>query len=399
MVTEQPKIIENEKGLYIDFEILSSMLNGQDKVMAMGQSVATEFGNIPAQSQTYASWELQSTLLGHFVTYNIEATHVTSYGNPNLSLLDQVTIHELIHGFTREQAADGQPSLRGWLVNDELDSDDMPDQVYFSDATQQEVRLAATASVEERSRTEYLLTVVPGKQGWTYGSIDDPTEGHQRLVSVVRQRDQQVLPADNFWTTDRTLRDGHSPRYEYRLHFIADVLAEGESYLLVFEPRADVILSVAEFPGCPDPEKVMTEQVKEITVRFNKPIDDPTFTTEDITLNCQGKHLSLDKLVITKQNDTDYVLDLSALTLADGYYVLTVQTAGIVDAEGFRGETGRQATWIQLTDPTYIEAPTLPEQGRRDARLSDDRWYDLNGRRVYKVQKGVMVVQGRKIVR
>ena len=52
MVTEQPKIIENKKQLLIDFEILSSQLNGQDKVMAMGESVATEFGTIPAHSQS-----------------------------------------------------------------------------------------------------------------------------------------------------------------------------------------------------------------------------------------------------------------------------------------------------------------------------------------------------------
>lgn len=343
MVTEQPKIIENEKGLFIDFEILSSQLNGQDRIMAMGQNVATEFGTIPARKQSWAQWELQSTLMGHFVTYNIEATHVSSYGNPDLSLLGEVSIHELIHGFTRPAMAD----QRGWLVNDELDSDDMPDKIYFSDATTCDVKRAAIATIEEQEdNTHYLLSVTPGKEGWTYGSLEDPTEGHQRLLSVVRQRDKMVMPADNFWTTDRTLRDAREPVYENRLHFIADMKAEGETYLLVFEPRPDVILQVEEFPGQPDPELVMTEQVKELKVRFNKPIDEQTFTTDDITFICQGKPLPLGQVTITKLNDTDFLLDLSAVTLADGYYVLTVQTAGISDTEGYKGETGKQTTWI-----------------------------------------------------
>ena len=37
------------------------------------------------------------------------------------------------------------------------------------------------------------------------------------------------------------------------------------------------------------------------------------------------------------------------MTGGDGYYVLTVQTAGITDAEGFQGAVGKQATWIQFT--------------------------------------------------
>ena len=396
MLTEQPKIIENEKGLFVDFEILSSQLNGEDKVMAMGQSVATEFGTIPARQQKWAQWALQSTLLGHFVSYKIEATHVTSYGNPDLSLLDQVTIHELIHGFTRPTDT-GQ---RGWLVNDELDDQDTPDMIYFSDATTADVKRAVTADISQQSdNMHYLLSVTPGKEGWTYGSLEDPTEGHQRLVSVVRQRDKREMPADNFWTTDRTLRDAREPVYESRLHFIADVQAEGETYLLVFEPRPDVILEVESFPDQPDPEVVTTRQVKELKVRFNKPIDPQTFTTVDITLICQGKHLPLDKVTITRVTDTDYTLGIAAVTQADGYYVLTVQTAAITDAEGFCGEQGKQATWIQYTG-TSIDWPTLPSDGSLQPQglMHDSRLYDMGGRPARPARNVLLIGRGKKFV-
>jgi hypothetical protein len=174
MLTKQPEIIENKKGLYINFEFISSQLNGQDKVLAMGESIPTEFGTIPAHQQAYAQWWLQSSLLGHFIDYDIKATHVTSYGNENLSLLDQVTIHELIRGFTPSL---GSSSGRAFLVNDVTDAQDLPDQVYFTDGSQQDVTIALSAVATKQSDTQYLLTVTPQQAGWVYGSLSRPASG------------------------------------------------------------------------------------------------------------------------------------------------------------------------------------------------------------------------------
>ena len=404
MVTEQPKIIENKKQLLIEFEILSSQLNGQDKVLAMGESVATEFGTIPAHSQSYATWELQSTLLGHFVKYNVEATHVTSHNNPDLSLLDQVTIHELIHGFTvNTQHPSPNTPLRAFLCNDVLDPDDMPDQVYFSNATQQEVNMAAnmethkvvgSALDDAGNPLQYTLTVLPTEQGWTYGFVEDPTEGRNKLASIVRQSDKAVIPLDNMWQTDRTLRDGHEPRYEDLLHFVGEVPVEGETYLLTFEPAPELTLAVESYEGVADDIPLVTAPIKSLTVCFNKPIDDATFTTADITLTCQGKHLKTDSITITKKGDTKYRLDISKLTLADGYYVLTVQTASITDAEGFNGRVGKQAAWIQFTGTGVDVMPIADESLWRKGVKT----YDLGGRRIPMSGKGIIVVKGKKYV-
>ena len=350
MVTRQPEIIENEKGLAIDFELLSSQVNGGDATLSFGHSIANNFGTIPAHSQMYAQWWLQSSLLGHFTDYKVEANHVTSYGNEDLSLLDEVTIHELIHGFTAN--ADGNVPMRGFLVNDITDAEDMPDIIYFTDATQQAVTITKNLDISKLSDTdtEYLLTVSPDQNGWNYGSRLDPTNGRQRLVSVTRQSDGKVLPVDNFWQTDRTLRDGKDWLYENRLHFVGEINEDSESYLLTFEPKPDVELAVESYVGVPNEDTVQKEQLTEVTVKFNKPIVESSFTTDDITLNCQGEHLDATKIEITKVTDTEYRLGLNEVTLADGYYVLTVQTAGISDTEGFNGATGKQATWIQFVD-------------------------------------------------
>jgi len=303
-----------------------------------------------------------------------------------LSLLDQVTIHELIHSFSLND------STRAFLCNDELDAEDQPDQIYFSNATQQEVAMVANMEVRQVADHElqYLLTVIPNHEGWTYGYIADPTDGRSKIASVVRQRDKVSIPLDNVWQTDRTLRDGREPLYENMLHFVGLLPVDGETYLLTFEPAPDVELAVESYEGVASDIPLITTPLQRLTVCFNKPISEETFTTDDITLTCQGKNLKTDGISITKTDDAKYLLDISALTLADGYYVLTVQTAGITDAEGFNGRVGKQAAWIQFTGAD-IKLVTAPEgQGRKG------RVYNLSGQRVQGIGRGILVVKGKK---
>ncbi len=348
MVTNQPKIIENEKGLLIDFEILSAQLNGGDKTLALGGSVASDFGTIPAHSQAYAQWWLTSSLLGHFTSYDVQATHVTSYDNPDLSLLNEVTIHELIRSI---KVDDGE--VTGFVVNDLADAEDTPDMLYFTDGTTAEVVVATSAAWQKQSNTEYVLTITPSQAGWNYGHVTDPTFGHSKLIGIRRQSDGKEINLRNFWQTDRTLRDGKDWLYENNLHFVDQMANSTETYLLTFEPRPDVELQVASFSGVPEEGVVLREPLQTVSVTFNKAIDAETFTREDITLSCQGTRLE-DNIGITQVNDTQFNLDLSQLTAGNGYYVLTIQTADITDFEGFNGAAGKTATWIQFTEATTL---------------------------------------------
>lgn len=377
MLTQQPKIIDNEKGLLIDFNIKSSQVNGEVASLSFGQSIANNFGTIPAHSQAYAQWWLESSLLGHFTSYEVEATHVTSYGNTDLSLLDTVTIHEMIHGFT--VGNDGDKPLRGYLVNDIVDADDMPDILYFTDATQQGVYLVKEQpQITRRSDTEYVLTVKADNAGWNYGSVFDPTNGRQKLVKVVRG-DGTEVNVDNVWQTDRTLRDGRDWLYEKRLHFVGNMPAEGETFYLTFEPKPELELAVESYAGVPEENTVLKEQLTAVTVKFNKPIKADSFTTDDISLNCQGEPQDLTKIVIDRLNEQEYKLTLNETTLLDGYYVLTVQTAGIEDTEGFNGATGKQVSWIQYVDGMVaLKVTASPVEGGTVTPTSGRFAYDSN---------------------
>lgn len=345
MTTNQPEIVDNEKGLKVKFELMSSQLNGQEKTLALGGSVSTDFGTIPAHSTSYAQWWIKSSLLGHFTDYDVTATHLTSYDNKDLSLLNDVTIHELIRSI---DVTKGDKTLKGFMTNDIVDADDTPDMLYLSDGEIEKVNVAASSSITKTSDTEYTLTITPSEEGWNYGNLSDPTYGVSALKSVTRASDGKQISLRNFWQTDRTLRDGKDPLYENRIHF-ADQFdgKNAESYILTFEATPSLMLEVASIEGTPAEDEVATQPVNTLKVMFNKYIDPATFTAEDIQINVQGKEQDSQLVKISTEDNKNFVLDLTQLNASagNGYYTLTVQTSGITDSEGFAGKTGKTASW------------------------------------------------------
>lgn len=348
MTTNQPEIVDNEKGLKVKFELMSSQLNGQEKTLALGGSVSTDFGTIPAHSTSYAQWWLKSSLLGHFTDYDVTATHLTSYDNKDLSLLNDVTIHELIRSI---DVTKGDKTLKGFMTNDIVDADDAPDMLYLSDGEIEKVNVAASSSITKTSDTEYTLTITPSEEGWNYGNLSDPTYGVSALKSVTRASDGKQISLRNFWQTDRTLRDGKDPLYENRIHF-ADQFdgKNAESYILTFEATPSLMLEVASIEGTPAEDEVATQPVNTLKVMFNKYINPATFTSEDIQINVQGKEQDSQLVKISTEDNKTFVLDLTQLNASagNGYYTLTVQTSGITDSEGFAGKTGKTASWTMF---------------------------------------------------
>lgn len=350
MSTNQPEIVDNEKGLKVKFELMSSQLNGQEKTLALGGSVFTDFGTIPAHSTSYAQWWIKSSLLGHFTDYDVTATHLTSYGNKDLSLLNDVTIHELIRSI---DVTKGDKTLKGFMTNDIVDADDTPDMLYLSDGEIEKVNVAASSSIMKTSDTEYTLTITPSEEGWNYGNLSDPTYGVSALKSVTRASDGKQISLRNFWQTDRTLRDGKDPLYENRIHFADQFEGKNaESYILTFEATPSLMLEVASIEGAPAEDEVATQPVNTLKVMFNKYIDPATFTSEDIQINVQGKEQDSQLVKISTEDNKNFVLDLTQLNASagNGYYTLTVQTSGITDSEGFAGKTGKTASWTQFVN-------------------------------------------------
>ena len=88
----QPEIIDNEKGLLIKFMIIGVMIgNG-----SVEPSLTVFFGDILPNTTKVARWQIISNLHGEFKNYSATFENINPLGDPNLSLLDKLEIHELI---------------------------------------------------------------------------------------------------------------------------------------------------------------------------------------------------------------------------------------------------------------------------------------------------------------
>lgn len=348
-VCKRPEIEENDQGLQASFTMLNAQLNGEYKALPLSDDIPIEVGTVPAQSQSYVQWWMRSSLLGHFTEYDVSFNHKTSCGNEDLSLIDQVSIHELIRGFTPHSTGESCPK-RAFLVNDTEDSRDMPDRIYYTDATQQEVTMASAATLNRQTGTEYvqyMLTVTPTIQGWTYAILDNPIDGNAQILRITRQSDGVDIPADNIWLTYRTLLDNELALRERKLHFIGDVPEGGEQYLIEFELKPDLQLMVETYDGVPAEDVELNGTLTELTVHFNKPINEATFTVDDLTLYHEGVKVDISATTITQIDEQTFKLNLGTATSQEGYYALMVNTQDIIDIDGYDGVLSKEASWIQ----------------------------------------------------
>ena len=351
MITKKPKIVENEKGLLIDFDIISSSLNGGEKTMALDDDIATQFGTIAAGTASYATWDLTASLMGHFTEYDVSVTHVTDYGNPDLSLLDRVTIHELIHSMN---ATIGDKVYRAWITNDEPDAEDAPDHIYFANGTDEElVTLSEQTRMERIDATHYRVTVptnVP--RNWFYTAVANPAGKYAKILSITDETNNRPLDAANFWTTDYTMKDGIDPQLDYRLHIADIVSGKGtNTYIVEFEPIPELRLDVKSITTVPADDQIAEKPIEQLTVEFNKDIKPETFTREDIMVRYEGKLFSGDIAITPKDDASKRIFNLNTSALSEnGYYVLQVKTDNITDTENYLGAEGKMVRWMLFKD-------------------------------------------------
>ena len=351
MITKKPEIVENEKGLLIDFDIISSSLNGGEKTMALDDDIATQFGTIAAGTASYATWDLTASLMGHFTEYDVSVTHVTDYGNPDLSLLDRITIHELIHSMN---ATIGDKVYRAWITNDVPDAEDAPDHIYFANGTDEElVTLSTETKMERIDATHYRVTVptdIP--RNWFYTAVANPAGKYSKILSITDETNSRLLDAANFWTTDYTMKDGIDPQLDYRLH-IADIVSGkgANTYIVEFVPIPELRLDVKSITTVPADNQIAEKPIEQLTVEFNKDIKPETFTREDIVVRYEGTLFSGDIAITPKDDASKRIFNLNTSALSEnGYYVLQVKTDNITDTENYQGAEGKMVRWMLFKD-------------------------------------------------
>ncbi|MBM3883698.1 MAG: cadherin repeat domain-containing protein [Verrucomicrobia bacterium] len=211
----QPKIVENVKGLLIDFNIVATEVAGR----SLTPSLTASFGDLEPHRTAIGRWYLKSTLQGLFLDYQATLEHDDRFGERGASVFEGVEIHELIHQVEAlGPFADGKPDF---LVNDEPDDEDLPDTVHLSDATTAPVTVVRAATHDGAPTADDLVVelTAPLPAGFAYLRVPEPGDGRFRLTGVRRSDGRDLALGLNAWTTDRTfLGLGKRPRYENLLH-------------------------------------------------------------------------------------------------------------------------------------------------------------------------------------
>jgi hypothetical protein len=229
----QPRIIENDKGLLIDFRLLGLRVGDEARTPTFDLSLDTIE---PGQSKV-AIWDMTASLQGKFIDFRASFEHVDALGGQNLSLIESVTLHELIHVVRDDRA--GADTLPDFLVNGSPDPQNLPDIVYLSDGSTSAVAQATSPVIDGPPATNDLAVqlTVTMPAGFSYLRVTNPGPDF-RLVSARRSDGKVLRLGDNIWTTDRTFPASQAGVVREKLLHLFDHNGTG-SYTLNFAPIFD----------------------------------------------------------------------------------------------------------------------------------------------------------------
>ncbi len=342
----QPEIVENEKGLMIDFRLSdysldAAALNGATAGLGLND---VNLGTIGARTSAVAQWWLTSTLQGHFSGMRASVTHLNSQGIVDTSLIRDVAVHPLI------RSVDVGDELPAFLTADGSRYGN-PDRLYRADGEVLDVRSDATAATADSVRgaqcTVAVTASIPGS-GPFYAKVALPGAEEYEIVGLERDGGAE-LPVRNAWITDRTFVDGADPKVETFLHLFDSASSAGaKSYTVTLRAKPTDAPEVTGFEGV-TADALVTNPVERLVVGFSKAIDQTTFTADDITVRWQGV---LTNGVISSITPVDD--DYSRYELAfergfaeqEGRFIVQVFSAGVTSLSGTLGKSaGRQVGW------------------------------------------------------
>lgn len=228
----QPKIVENNQGLLINFTLTGSFVDDAP----VQNTLLVNFGEIAAGSSKMGRWDMEATLAGKFTEFTAKFSHSDELGGSLTSILQATNPHFLI----RDVRVDlpGRDAVRDFLARD---GDVI--RVYESDSTDTEVadRSSAavlTAGITVGGSVGYRLGF-PATAGFVYVKRPDPFSGQKVLGQMVRS-DGKVMGSDNIWLSKT--RNAQSKQVEYWVN-VFDVNSTG-----LYDARFDAQSAVPRPP-------------------------------------------------------------------------------------------------------------------------------------------------------
>ena len=227
----KPQIVDNIKGLLINFNILGTQVENQPGTPAL----TANLGSIDPGTNKIARWLFSSSIQGSFTNFSASFSQVDQFGNPRLSLVRSVEVHELTH--IVDAGGIFEDARPDFLVDDVPDPAFLPDTLYLSDGSKVSVTAVTNATVTGAlggtNQSISVTATVP--TGWTYLQFGDPGPGMYQLAHVFRSDNSEIPFGTNVWTTDRNFIGGSTAPVHTNLVHLLDYNSSG-TYRLVYSP-------------------------------------------------------------------------------------------------------------------------------------------------------------------
>ena len=239
----QPEIIENERGLLISFRIIGANIGSE----AINPSLTVTFGDLTPNTTKVARWFMISSLQGEFMNYSATFENINPLGDPRLSLLDQLEIHELIRNVMIYSDPSENDEVLDFLVNERDDFLAYPDALYSSKTLQSyNVSAGTILSVRTISGIPTLLEVrsFSNSTGWVYYRFED-TQGllseTASAVNITKYENSMTtsIPPENSWITRESYRGARRATDNLYLHIVDSVGTAGEVVFVADLCRVD----------------------------------------------------------------------------------------------------------------------------------------------------------------
>lgn len=213
----QPKIVENNQGLLINFLITGSYLNDA----SIQNSLLINFGDVAANTSKMGRWVMESTLAGKFTEFTARFSHSDELGGALTSILQATNAHFLI----RDVRVDlpGRDYVRDFLAQDgdvvRVYESDGPDTIVNDRSS-----VATLTSASEINGNPHFTLNYPATSGFTFVRLADPFNGTKVLGKVIRSDAKDMLP-ENVWFSKT--RNEQTKQLQYWINFF-DVNSTGQ---------------------------------------------------------------------------------------------------------------------------------------------------------------------------
>ena len=260
IASSQPEIVENEKGLLIDFTIIGSRLGNTPT----SNTLNVDFGTVQAKNNSICVWDIVSSLKGTFSNFSATFRYEGPIDDERLSLIEAVKIYELTHLVRVTGDHPAMPSSLGYeddglddfLSNVFPDALFLPDTVFTSDTRQSNFSVSsvideATVEAPVVDGSDETVTVLVEHNlsvddqanlfDWVYIRFIDPMGGTEYILQSATRVDfdYTLFPNQNSWQTSwRDLLDGGEVDRQDHIHLFDFGVAP--KYLLLYRKQQPV---------------------------------------------------------------------------------------------------------------------------------------------------------------